>query len=284
MNKRQEILEKLNRISQSDDAILTLATSLHTLNNLMEKENVEIKEIIRFIEKDPMMTAVVIKSVNSSHYGFVKKIESISQAVTLIGPAQLKNIFATGLLQKTFITKDSKRWKELWKHSLGVAIIAKILASKVAPQFKDIMFTAGLLHDIGSFILYFKLYDATKPVFDSLNNDPNKRLLLHEKEILGITHDEIGYLFARVWKFPEIVTNCIKYHHIESKSNKFRVPIAIIKIANSLSKALEFGKSENFYVEPISNKLWRHVQVCETNIPQLVRLIISEFKSLEKSL
>jgi len=48
-------------------------------------ENVDIKKLVRMIESDVMLTANILKMINSPYYGFKNKISSVSQAVTLFG-------------------------------------------------------------------------------------------------------------------------------------------------------------------------------------------------------
>lgn len=281
MSKRQAILTKLNIISQSDKKILTMASAVKKFNEILDKENVEKVELINFIEKDPLMTAFLLKNVNSSYYGFTVTIESVPQAVNMLGINNVKNLFLSSFMERTFMPKDQALWNNLWKHSLGVALISQNLSLYNKNLKSEHLFTAGLMHDIGSFILYFHLPNEAKLVFKALENDPNKRLLIHEKEQLGITHDEIGYLFAKIWKFPQMITSCIKLHHKTiGAENKFKTEVTIIKVANSLSKALEFGQSENYYVEPIPNHLWRELQIPESDIPKLVKKFKEDFVEL----
>ena len=52
-------------------------------------DNVDIKKLVRMIESDVMLTANILKMINSPYYGFRSKISSISQAVTLFGVAKI---------------------------------------------------------------------------------------------------------------------------------------------------------------------------------------------------
>ncbi|MEA1973017.1 MAG: HDOD domain-containing protein [Candidatus Cloacimonadota bacterium] len=281
MNRRQTILEKLNKISQSDKKIVAMASAVKDFNSLIENKDLENVELAEFIEKDPIMTAFLLKNVNSSYYGFTVVIDSVLQAVNMLGIGNVKNLFLSSFMQRTFMPDDKKLWNDLWKHSLGVALIAENLSKYNDNIKKEHLFTAGLMHDIGSFILYFYLEDEAKPVFEALEKDDNKRLLIHEKNVLGITHDEIGYLFAKVWKFPDLITNCIRYHHkTSSGGRKYNTEISIIKVANSLAKAFEFGVSKNFFVEPIPNHLWRELDFPESEIPDLVKKFKEDFNEL----
>ncbi|MEN8303457.1 MAG: HDOD domain-containing protein [Campylobacterota bacterium] len=48
-------------------------------------DNVDIKKLVRMIESDVMLTANILKMINSPYYGFKSQISSVSQAVTLFG-------------------------------------------------------------------------------------------------------------------------------------------------------------------------------------------------------
>ncbi len=52
-------------------------------------DNVDIKKLVRMIESDVMLTANILKMINSPYYGFRSKISSVSQAVTLFGVAKI---------------------------------------------------------------------------------------------------------------------------------------------------------------------------------------------------
>ena len=55
-------------------------------------QNVEIIKLVRLIESDALLTANVLKMINSPYYGFSKKIASVSQAVTLFGTELIHGI------------------------------------------------------------------------------------------------------------------------------------------------------------------------------------------------
>jgi len=54
--------------------------------------SVDVKKLIRIIEADVMLTANILKTINSPYYGFKSKISSISQAVTLLGTQQMYSL------------------------------------------------------------------------------------------------------------------------------------------------------------------------------------------------
>ncbi|MEA2072163.1 MAG: HDOD domain-containing protein [Campylobacterota bacterium] len=48
-------------------------------------ENIDISRLVRSIEKDALLTANILRMINSPFYGMSKQISSVSQAVTLFG-------------------------------------------------------------------------------------------------------------------------------------------------------------------------------------------------------
>ncbi len=52
---------------------------------LQDSEDIDISKLIRTIETDALLTANILKMINSPLYGFSKQISSVSQAVTLFG-------------------------------------------------------------------------------------------------------------------------------------------------------------------------------------------------------
>ena len=54
--------------------------------------NVDVRKLIRMVEADVMLTANILKTINSPYYGFKSRISSISQAVTLLGTQQIYSL------------------------------------------------------------------------------------------------------------------------------------------------------------------------------------------------
>ncbi|MBA1432351.1 MAG: HDOD domain-containing protein [Epsilonproteobacteria bacterium] len=54
--------------------------------------NVDVRKLIRMVEADVMLTANILKTINSPYYGFKSPISSISQAVTLLGTQQIYSL------------------------------------------------------------------------------------------------------------------------------------------------------------------------------------------------
>jgi len=278
VSNRIEIISRLRELSNSDDVALGLTSAMVELNRLLSDPATEARELAEIIERDPMLTSGVLRAANSASYGLVKRVNNVKQAVSVLGFAVIQQIFASTILERTMRTEDSEAWENLWKHSLGAAVAARELANYIDPRYADVMFTTGLLHDLGSFVIYRYLPGETDDILGILRKDPDRRLLVAEKEVLGLTHQDIGAFFAKEWNFPELIVECIRQHHFISDA-AHKEWIAVIMLANNLVKGMELGWSENYLVEPMPNWVWGLIKLPEKDFGQLIQNVRNAFDS-----
>ena len=96
----------------------------------------------------------------------------------------------------------------------------------------NIVFAAGLLHDVGKLILLNTFPDKYKLVFDKAGTD-DKSLEQLEMETFGATHQGIGgYLFG-LWGLPAEVTAAVASHHsLKACANAEGLPSKLVFAAN----------------------------------------------------
>ena len=120
------------------------------LGEVAEDPNSSSREVAAVMENDQALAAKVLKLVNSAFYSFSKPVASLQHAVTLIGYNSIRSLAMSVSVKGMFKgLGDSFALESFWCHSLATAIAAKLLAEKNRFAFKDDMFTAGLLHDVG---------------------------------------------------------------------------------------------------------------------------------------
>ena len=107
------------------------------------------------IQKDPDLTARLLRLANSPFFGFANRLSTVAEAVSLLGIQQIQDmIVASSVLEQfkgvpdSFVNKDS-----FWRHSLAVGITARLLAMERRLPKPDKFFVAGLLHDVGRLVL-----------------------------------------------------------------------------------------------------------------------------------
>ncbi len=121
--------------------------------------NTDSHDIARVIQVDPILTARLLKVVNSPAYGGRGKIESCPDAVTRLGRATTQNLIISFVLKNAFRTNSTalrKRMQDLWRHSARVAALCHVLAKITPGLSSDKAMLTGVLHDIGAIPLLRK--------------------------------------------------------------------------------------------------------------------------------
>lgn len=113
-------------------------------------------ELAKAIEGDPMMVAEILKTANSSLYGFNRQIKSVLQAVSLFGKNMTKSLIinstAKGLL-KVNVSPYGVSSEQFVNISNIQGAIAKNWFKKIAAQNADELFLCALLQDTGKILI-----------------------------------------------------------------------------------------------------------------------------------
>jgi len=218
------------------DDIPTLPSILMEVNRLMQDEEASIRNISAIIEKDQAMTTQILKLVNSSFYGFKSMIRDIPHAVVILGFNAVRNALLSVSIVKTFSQRGGAEGFdviEFWKHSIAVAVVSRFLAEKTQLVQPDDCFVAGLLHDIGKLVLcqYFT------PEFLKIWNAAQEQGITFyqaERQILPITHAQLGAHLTQRWMFPASLIEALRFHHALPKNPEHPDQLLILHTADFL--------------------------------------------------
>lgn len=175
---------------------------------LVEDETASLGDIGRLVEMDPVLSARVIRLANSPHYGLRNRISSASSAVVLLGATAVRAVVAAAA---SCLLVEGVRLgpEDFWAHSVAVAA-GSAVASRVLRVSENESFSAGLLHDIGSALLY--RLDPLR--YDQmLERCADGGLLEAERRVYGATHCEIGAAALEEWHLPKRFFAAIEAHH-----------------------------------------------------------------------
>jgi HD-like signal output (HDOD) protein len=190
-----------------------------------EKETVSTHEIEELISTDAAISTKLLKVVNSAYFGMPKQIFSINQAIAILGMHQVRNlVLSIGVLNA--LTTDSARTEDMqkcfWERSFGAASCAQLIGriKRLPPKEQELLFVAGLLHDIG---VLFLLTQFTSPYLEVLkasqaNQEP---LVVVERRALHTDHATLGGMLAEKWNFPEDLTELISRHESPSSPDEY---------------------------------------------------------------
>jgi len=201
----------LSRVSR----LATLPEVTTRILEVIDNPNATADELEALVASDPVLSARVLKVVNSSFYGMPAAVNSIKQAIVLLGMGGLKNIALAASLAKLFggmpIEGDFDP-QGPWQHSAAVAAAAKLISAHAGADGEE-LFLAGLLHDVGSVIAMQALRQQFMQLVERRGSKPDEPYEVAERECLGATHEEFGIALCRSWNFPESIQAAVEFHH-----------------------------------------------------------------------
>ncbi|MDR3161117.1 MAG: HDOD domain-containing protein [Spirochaetaceae bacterium] len=200
------IVDNINSLPQFPENILTV-------QRLINDPKSEMADIARKISMDPALTADLLKIVNSAQYMLAKKVDSISEAVRLVGIRGIKNLLYSYGTQK-ILGDDTEHKRVLWTHSYRTAFFAYNLVKTFRRDrnFLDDAYVGGILHDMGK-IIFSNVHPELLQRIRNFCVEKDLPPSTFEDLAAGLNHAEIGAMVAEKWNFPDPLIQAIRFHH-----------------------------------------------------------------------
>jgi HD-like signal output (HDOD) protein len=209
--ERRAALERL--FSRIGD-VTTLPAAAQKVLRLTEDENSPPEDLREAIQSDPVLVARILRRLNSSYYALSHKIADLKTAISLLGLREIRNLALTVFVSRFYeggASHGNYKRENLWAHSVGVAVAARLVARVCGRGVGEEAYIAGLLHDLGLILLDQTLRRHFHKVLDAL--DPATPTHIVENRILSFDHALLGGFVARKWNFPDQVADAITFHH-----------------------------------------------------------------------
>ncbi len=205
---RTDTLALIRRI----DDLPTLPDCFHRIRAVIEDDLSDASCLARVIETDQGTSAMVLKMANSAWFnpdGI--SITRLSQAIARLGFSETANIAMTMSLFYGFALRaDILTIRRFWVHAYAVAVLAQRSAARLHMD-TDIVFMAGLLHDIGRAVLGMRVdLSYFESGLASLHGEP---LVAEERRCFGIDHAEAGAEILCMWHLPDAIGQAVREHH-----------------------------------------------------------------------
>ncbi len=270
--------------------LATLPSVATKLIQMLEEEEVDLQKITGIIEKDPSLTAKLLRVANSPIYGTRREINNLQQAVMMIGFSKLTNIvLGVSIFSKFWLGRKkgaTEIMNKFWYHSSTTGTIAKDIAKKVNASYHETEFIGGLLHQIGKLAMI--QYDMGKylNVIEQIeeNELPDFEA---ERRVFGTDHLEVGEKIAYLWRLPEELRTVISHYPFPSQLSNHRELVASVSFAGLLSEingadfykgkfsddlghddswqilVESFNELQDLGIDLISNDIEKHLKVSE---------------------
>ncbi len=223
------------RVEQSAK-LPSLPTVVMRITEMMASDRTTARQLGEEIAKDQVLSAKVLKLVNSGFYGFSQPITTIPHAVAMLGLDAVQSL----VMSSSVLEQMEEALPGLWEHSLGCARACAMIAELAGLDEAEEMSVIGLLHDLGKVILCQTLESE----FMLVQRRVEKLEMLFcraEEEVLSCNHGHIaGWLLER-WALPAKLVCPIVDHHDFRPHRDHAVRTATVHLADILVRAEGLG-------------------------------------------
>ncbi len=194
-----------------------IASLSHLMNDIVEIINCQqtnAQDLTKYIQRDPALSARVLKEANSIHNYSQTKINNIIEAVIWLGFDTIKELTLSQRTVKAFDDNSQPgnhfSRNQLWKHSVAVATMAKLIMRMEFAESGDFIYVAGLLHDFGLLIIDQVFPEELKKVLELMENR-NAHILDITEEVFGFNHIELTTMLIESWNLPEKLKKIVNH-------------------------------------------------------------------------
>ena len=282
-------MKKNSEIAKAIEAAPLLSPIASQLLQINAKIDHELQDVIKLVKCDSMLTARLLKVVNSSSMGLLHQINSVEHAVSYLGERIVVSIAiaeCTGeMLQKPLDGYEGATG-QLWKHELYTAIAARAVARYAKVKLPaDMAFTAGLLHDIGKAIMSEFLRGTSTSVLTDIVQGNTANYLTAEQSRVGLDHTVVGFELAKHWKLPTMLQQVIHHHHDpEQAAPEARALTYAVHLGDILAMMSGNGTGSDSMQYHLKQEYTEYFNISKDELALLLLECTEEFNKIEASL
>jgi len=205
------------------------------------------RDLNNIVTKDQAIAAKLLQMANSSYYGLSTKVKDLERAIALLGFNTVRSLALSISILDHFNGVSSSEYfnhGKFWEHSMGVAVLSKMLAEKWGKKFNpEEAYIGGLLHDLGIIVLdQFSHEDFAKILLLIYESDID--FLEAEKMVIGHDHAYLGAELAASWDFPELLITMISKHHNPEYNGNYTDYCHMVYLANVLDYIFTYSEDK----------------------------------------
>lgn len=211
---KESVYKKLKSVKD----LPSLPIVVQKIRQSLSDSNTNAESISLILKDDPAMSSKILRVANSAVFGLPQKVESVNQAIAILGFSAIGNIAMTASVFSSFSkgNRDFDR-REFWRHSIsvgfGMTAVYELSKESLGKKYsKDVLHLAGLLHDMGKMVFdeffHTDFIEAVK-----LARKDATPLFHAEREVFGLDHAELGAWLGAKWNLNDEVVHAIRYHH-----------------------------------------------------------------------
>ncbi len=266
------LFDQMHNVPQVPEVVRNLITQLNDPNS-------RYNDIAQNVEKEQMISMKVLRLVNSAHFGLSKKIGSINDALAMLGISQLKMLVISSGIVSSVPDIPNVDVKEFWGHSFRTANNAKWLAEQCKLENVDMMFTAGLICDLG--IILIHLGDP------KVGNEIEQHVKAGEKRSdfessrLGFTSQQACAELCKRWHFAAELVDTVEKAGDPLSFEDVSLPACAVFVGRYVSELAASNKDEEEMLAGFPVEAWKKLGLKEQDVPSKLKEMLALESKLE---
>jgi HD-like signal output (HDOD) protein len=244
--------------------------SARRLAELTRKDVIRIEPIIQVLERDPALSARLLRLVNSAGYALRQRCTSVRHAATLVGTDRLHQIATTAAVLDLFDSRGPIAAR-IVEHSTIVGAFCRYLGAHLALPVDD-LFTAGFLHDIGKLMLLETEGDQYVQLLEKYAEQPDT-IHVAERSLYGFDHAVLAAHVLNNWNIPDPVPKIVAWHHDPTRaygiSSMMAALVQTVRLADAAVCAMVRGVEQSEFATLAGAESASYLDISE---PQLASM------------
>lgn len=207
---------EMAKLIRESAAVPSIPQVVQRFLEVISDPNFDYSDVVKILSVDAGTVSEILRLANSALFGVSRKVTSLKQALTLLGPRRTRSLVLGRFLVET-VGGDSAAGgvdrSYFWRRSLACGVIAARVADKLCPRHRDEVFLSALLADVGVTILAEVLPEAYAdfaanyaPYGDRFDADAEQRAV-------DTSHCEVSAMVLAEWQLPEPMCRAVAASH-----------------------------------------------------------------------
>ncbi|MEA3499089.1 MAG: HDOD domain-containing protein, partial [Campylobacterota bacterium] len=201
-------------ISKVIDLLPPLPETIVELEKFRHLDEQESEELLKIIEKDPLLVSILLKMSNSALYGFRNSVDTAGKALNLLG-INFTLSLAFGYAIKQTLDTNLKAYGVSSQEFMQISSVSSMLLdkwiSKIDLNLKDKLLLPVFLQDVGMFILSNLANDENRTEQFNTAINSGRSISDVEKEFFGTTTSYVTAEIFRHWNLSNDLINTIEF-------------------------------------------------------------------------
>ena len=240
-----------------------------------------IDQMVNIVMYDQDLCNRLVKIVNSPIYNLQEEIDTVEKALNIIGTEQLLSIALGSTVLSKFegIPENLITLKTFWHHGIACGLATKSIAKLKDQKNLDVYFVGGMIHDIGSLIIYKQMPEKARAALIQCN-EWGRNLIDAERDVMGFDHAQVGKTLLKKWKLPEWLCEAVAFHHNPHESLVCETEAAIMHVADTIAEGSFLGSSGPMQSQVLDTNAWRKLHLPNRHLTAIYEEIYEGFEDM----